>query len=102
MNLGLRNAKFRRWLCVGFFGSFDASGERHPCGSASRQLANELDLQLRWTISPRTQFIGGYTYLWAGDYFDSPVIQGGPAGIAPNGATGGDGEFTYVQFSLRF
>ncbi|WP_404310644.1 alginate export family protein [Neorhodopirellula lusitana] len=73
-----------------------------PSGSASRQLANELDLQLRWTISPRTQFIGGYTYLWAGDYFDSPVIQGGPAGIAPNGATGGEGEFTYVQFSLRF
>ncbi len=73
-----------------------------PTGSASNQLATELDLQVRWSITPRTHFLCGYTYLWAGDYFDSPVIQNGPAGIANNGVNGGDGEFTYAQFTLRF
>tara|TARA_R110002049_G_scaffold4601_5_gene32394 strand:- start:550913 stop:552448 length:1536 start_codon:yes stop_codon:yes gene_type:complete len=73
-----------------------------PSGSAGKELGHELDLQLRWTITPRAHLLVGYSYLWAGDYFDSPVIQGGPAGTAANGADGNDGELTYVQFSLRF
>ena len=73
-----------------------------PSGAAGNEIGHELDLQLRWSISPRAHLLVGYSYLWAGDYFDSPVIQGGPAGIAINGASGDDGEFTYVQSTLRF
>lgn len=79
-----------------------AASFQDPTGSAGNEIGHELDLQLRWSISPRAHFLVGYSYLWAGDYFDSPIIQGGSAGIAPNGASGNNGEFTYIQSTLRF
>jgi hypothetical protein len=63
-----------------------------PSGQSSKQLAQELDLLCIWNITPRTNLVMGYSYVWSGDFFDSPVIQGGPAGIAVNGVNGNDTE----------
>jgi hypothetical protein len=73
-----------------------------PTGGAGRDIGHELDVLGIWNLSPRINLLAGYSYVWAGDYFDSPVIQGGPAGIAANGSNGDDGEFFYSQLSVRF
>ena len=73
-----------------------------PSGSAPRYLGNELDITANWKLSAARDLFVGYAHFFTGDYFDSPVIQGGPAGLAPNGATSDDAELFFIQFSQRF
>ena len=71
-----------------------------PTGSSGTDVGQELDLLLQWTLTPRSDLWFGYSHFWAGDYFDSPVIQD-PA--RPLGrADGKDADFFYSQFTVRF
>lgn len=73
-----------------------------PDGSADSEVGQELDLLLQLSITPRTFAMAGYSYFWAGEFFDSPIIQGGPAGLASNGANGNDASFFYTQLTVRW
>lgn len=76
-----------------------------PTGGSGTDIGQELDLLLQWTMTARTNLWVGYSHFWAGDYFDSPLIQtpGQPAGgIATNGSDGKDSDFLYTQFTVRF
>jgi hypothetical protein len=54
------------------------------------------------SITPRTDALFGYFHFFSDNYFDSPVIQGGPAGTALNGANGDDADFFYTQWTVNF
>lgn len=73
-----------------------------PDGSAGTDIGSEIDLTARWNITPRASLLFGYSYFWSGEFFDSPVIRGGPAGLADNGADGRDASFVYMQSTIRF
>lgn len=71
-------------------------------GSAEDDVGQELDLLLQWVVTPRFDVWFGYSHFFVGDYFDGPVIHGGPAGLATNGASGNDADFVYIQSTLRY
>ena len=76
-----------------------------PTGNSGTDIGQELDIAVNWQFKPRASFLFGYGHFWAGDFFDSPVIQTAavPAGgIASNGADGNGAGFFFGQFSLRF
>jgi hypothetical protein len=73
-----------------------------PTGSAGNQVGQELDLIVKWSITPRADAWFGYSHFFSDSYFDSPVIQGGPAGTALNGANGNDADFFYTQWTINF
>lgn len=75
---------------------------QNPNGATSSRVGHELDLLALWNLTPRMNVNVGYSRFWAGSFFDDPVVRGGPAGLAPNGANDGDANFTYVQGTLRF
>jgi len=73
-----------------------------PTGGSGNEVGQEIDLLLTYKLRPRADLVVGYSHFWAGDYFDSPVIQNGPAGLATNGSNGQDADFVYTQFSVQF
>jgi len=75
-------------------GVYNAGGGliyRDPTGASGDEVGNELDLALNWTITPRMNMLFGYSYFWAGNYFNTVP-----------GANGQDAEFFYTQFAVRF
>lgn len=74
---------------------------RDPTGTSGRDVGEEIDILVRWKATPRNQFGFGYSRFFVGDYFGSPNIRGGVAGI-DNNATGKDANFLYVTYLLRF
>jgi len=73
-----------------------------PTGSSGKDVGQEIDLLLTYRLRPRADLVIGYSHFFTGDYFRSPVIQNGPAGLATNGSNGRDADFTYVQFTTQF
>lgn len=72
---------------------YDAAGaivRQDPTGAAGTNVGQELDLLLRWTLTPRTELVFGYSHLFPGDFLLS----------TPGGAPGRD--FYYTQFTARF
>lgn len=72
---------------------YDAGGAilRHdPTGAAGTDVGQELDLVLRWTITPRAEVLFGYSHLFPGDFLLN----------TPGGAPGRD--FYYTEFTARF
>ncbi len=61
-----------------------------PTGAAGTDVGQELDLLLRWTITPRAEVQFGYSHLFPGDFLRN----------TPGGAPGRD--FYYTQFTARF
>ncbi len=61
-----------------------------PTGAAGTDVGQELDLLLRWTITPRAEVQFGYSHLFPGDFLRN----------TPGGAPGKD--FYYTQFTARF
>ncbi len=57
---------------------------------------------LTYKFKPRADVQFGYSHFFTGDYFRSPVIQNGPAGLATNGPNGRDADFFYTQLSVQF
>lgn len=57
----------------------------------SRELGHELDLLAIYAISPRQQVQLGYSYFWAGAYYQTPGVP-----------TDQDASFLYTQWSLAF
>ncbi|MCA9216854.1 MAG: alginate export family protein [Planctomycetales bacterium] len=54
-------------------------------------LGQELDLVLSVGLSPRSNVLFGYSYFWAGNYFDTPGLP-----------TNDDANFFYTQFTTNF
>ncbi len=84
---------------------YDVGGNpiyQDPTGSAGNYLGQEIDLLLTWTMNPRMVAVLGYSHFFTGDYFRSPVIENGPAGLATNGSNGQPADFVYLQWALRF
>jgi hypothetical protein len=73
-----------------------------PTGSAGKYVGQEIDLLLTYKFKPRADVQFGYSHFFTGDYFRSPVIQNGPAGLATNGSNGRDADFFYTQLSVQF
>jgi hypothetical protein len=73
-----------------------------PTGGAGKDIGQEIDLLLTYKFNPRADIVLGYSHFFAGDYFDSAVIQNGPAGLATNGSNGQDADFLYTQLSVQF
>lgn len=57
----------------------------------SRELGHELDLLAMYQVSARQQFQLGYSYFWAGAYYQTPGVP-----------TDRDASFLYTQWSLAF
>ncbi|MFV2068325.1 MAG: alginate export family protein [Pirellulales bacterium] len=73
-----------------------------PTGGSGNQVGTELDFIAKWQFNPRTDILIGYSHFFAGNYFNSAAIQGGPAGLATNGANGKDADFVYTQWTVNF
>ena len=73
-----------------------------PTGAAGKNVGHEIDLVLNWQVTPRVSAAFGYSHFFAGSYFDHANIQGGPAGLAANGANGNDIDFFYTQLIIKF
>ncbi len=71
-------------------------------GGSGKEIGQEIDLLLTYKFKPRADIGLGYSHFFAGDYFDSAVIQNGPSGLATNGANGRDADFVYTQLSVQF
>jgi hypothetical protein len=68
----------------------------NPAGD--RELGHELDIVLNVDINPRHNFLFGYSYFAAGDYYDTTV--GIPNADPARG--NGDAQFIYTQYQMRF
>lgn len=67
---------------------------------ADDHLGHELDTVLQTSITPRSNILFGYSYFWAGDYYDTPGLTtrfGGP--LTQDTA---DAHFFYTQYQLNF
>ncbi len=73
-----------------------------PTGGSGNYIGQELDLLLTYKFRPRADIMVGYSHFFSGSYFNSPVIQDGPAGLATNGANGQDADFVDTQLSVQF
>jgi len=73
-----------------------------PTGVAGNDVGQEVDLMMQWKFATRADVVFGYSHFFAGDYFDSPTIQGAAAGLGANGSNGADADFFYTQMSVRF
>jgi hypothetical protein len=72
---------------------YDASGtaiRQDLTGAAGRNVGEELDVTLKWTLTPRANVLFGYSHLWPGAFlFDTPGGAGGR-------------DFYYTQFTATF
>ena len=72
---------------------YDASGSplrQDPTGAAGRDVGQELDVTLKWTLTPRANVLFGCSHLWPGAFlFDTPGGAGGR-------------DFYYTQLTATF
>ncbi|MEM7313308.1 MAG: alginate export family protein [Planctomycetota bacterium] len=54
-------------------------------------LGTEMDVVLSVNLTPRSNFLVGYSQFWSGDYYDTPGLP-----------TNDNANFAYVQYTLNF
>ncbi|MGB7324935.1 MAG: alginate export family protein, partial [Rubripirellula sp.] len=105
VDLQLRFDFHRFWLASSrdaLYSTGSGASYHVPDGSAGTDIGSEIDLSARWDITSRASMLLGYSYFWSGEFFDSPIVQGGPAGLAGNSSNGRDASFLYLQSTIRF
>jgi hypothetical protein len=78
-------------------GAFGLSGLQDQTGSSGNFLGQDVEIRLKWALTPNLEFDEGYDHWVKGSYFNRLPPS---AGLPPGGDK--DTDYFYVLTSIRF